>query len=505
MDVHPLYARLVPIEIHSIMERYLSSESQTRAIIKGNQGGGTTTAAYDAVLRVLEVHPVEKRNKLEKPIRFVSKVLPKSDGDEENQQYVEFKKLFPPELIVKDVTARSSIMTVRRPSGVELKVEYMSSKQDIDAFMSVQRSALYQDEEIDRIKFDENQMRLLKEGGDTTICLTPVKGLDWTFDRIWLRAGKVYRSKTICKKYGLPPEEYPNPGADIEIFCWATDDNPVMDPLSIERIFDDIDDPDELAMRRYGVFRQVSGRVYKSFTKQVHVVPADKIFDASLFRTYWQFRLIDFHPQKPWYCNWVAINRTHEWFVWLEYKAHHDQCTDIDLRDAIKSKSLVEEDDLNNRCTLIDPLSQVKQGNTGFSVFEDITIGEDGLRRVTPADTKNEQGRMNIRTRLKNSLKCGVPGNNRTKDGTDPRYGDYLPTLWILDCCPETIEHLQSWRYVDWKHEHVKAVRTTKKVSEKYSDYCRNLEFLGALNPVWYEMPKSDYAGHRRFQGRLAA
>jgi hypothetical protein len=491
---------LADVDVHHIMGHYILSEAQTRAIIKGNQGGGTLAAAYDATMRVLGLHPVKKRNVLNKPIRFISKVLPKSEGDEENQQYVEFKKLLPYELIKKDVTARSSIMTVQRPGGEKLKVEFMSSKQDIDAFMSVQRSVVYQDEEIDKIKYDENQMRLLKEGGDTTICLTPVKGLDWTFDRIWKRASRVYRSKTIQKKYGFPFTEEPNPGSGIEVFCWATDDNPVMDEATIERIFSDIDDPDELAMRRYGVFRQVSGRIYKSFDKKVHVVPYDKVFDPSLFRSYWHFRLIDFHPQKPWYCNWVAANSKHEWFVWQEFKASHDQCTSFDLRDQIISKSLVDEDSFLNRVTLIDPLAKVKQGNTGFSVFEDITIGEEGLRRVTPADTKNEQGRMNIRIRLKNSLRCGVPGNNRTRNTTDPRYGEFLPTIWFLDSCPETINHFMNWRYVDWKQEGIKAVRDTKKVSEKYSDYCRNLEFLGALNPVWYTVPESDYDGKSWFR-----
>ena len=110
---------------------------------------------------------------------------------------------------------------------------------------------------------------------------------------------------------------------------------------------------------------------------------------------------------------------------------------------------------------------------------------------------------MNIKTRLKNSLACGYPGNNYNKGTTnDPRYGIYLPTLWILDTCPGHIEHLRSWRYVDWKQEHVKAVKTVKRESEKFSDYCRNLEFLGALNPVYYAQPKTQQEAWKLFQGR---
>jgi hypothetical protein len=490
-----------------IAKKYFESESQTRAIIKGNQGGGTVTTAYDATARLLGIHPIAKRNVLNKPIRFVSKVKPGSDDDEENQQYVEFKRMFPREFVRKDVTARSAIMAVRDPfGGADRKVEFMSSSQELDAFMSVQRSALYQDEEIEKVKWDESLIRLLKEGGDATICLTPVRGMDWTFDSIWKRAKRIFRSDIICKLYGFPSVEITGSTADIEVFCWATDDNPVMTKEAIDRIFEGIDDPDELAMRRYGVFRQVSGRIYKAFDEKIHKLAAKDIFEASLFRTYWNFRVIDYHQAKPWYVSYVCVSPRNEWFVWNELLARHEHKHTLDIRDDIKANSLLDEDEEFNRATLIDPLANIKQGNTGFSVFDDLSMGEYGLRRLTPADTKNTQGRMNIKMRLKNSLICGVPGNNVNKfEHEDQRYGIYLPTIWFMDNCVGHIEHFKSWRYVDWKQEHVKAVKVVKRESEKYSDFCRNLEFLGALNPVWYSKQETVWETSKLFQGNRRA
>lgn len=503
MDGFQKFQNLLTYKSHPVASNYLLSESQTRAIIKGNQGGGTQTAMYDLVRRCLGIHPVKRRNILNKPIRCVSKCVPKDSGDEENQQYVAFKQMWPAEFVRKDITARSNIMTIRDPNGAsDRKVEFMASTQELDAFMSVQRSALYQDEEIDKVKWDECHVRLLKEGGDTTISLTPVRGMDWTFDSIWKKAKRIYRSKTICDKYGYPQVERTGSTHDIEVFCWATDDNPTMDIATIDRLFEDVDDPDDLAMRRYGVFRQVSGRIYKSFDEKIHKVPFDKVFDASLFRTYWHFRIIDYHPSKPWDVSFVAVSPTHEWFVWNELHATHDNRTSLELRDEIKSESLLDEDEEFNRCTLIDPLATVKQANTGFSVFDDLSMGEHGLRRLTPADTKNDGGRMNIKMRLKNSLQCGVPGNNINKNNTEePRYGAYLPTIWFLDNCRHHIEHFKSWRYVDWKQEHVKATRVVKRESEKFSDFCRNLEFLGNLNPVWYQPVESHWQKSNLFQG----
>jgi hypothetical protein len=509
IEQYAKYAGLVSLgsTLNPSQIQYIHSEAPIRANFKGNQGGGTAVCALDATLRLLGIHPVKKRNILNKPMRFVSKVKPKQEGDEENQQYVELLKLLPQYLIKKDVTARSSTMTIRNPmGGADNKVEFMSSSQELDAFMSVQRSALYQDEEIERIKWDESLVRLLKEGGDATLNLTPAKGLDWVYDSIWRRANKIFRSKKICEKYGFAPVEETGRNTGIECFCWATDDNPALDKATIDRIFSDIDDPDELAMRRYGVFRQVSGRIYKSFDEKIHKQPFDKVFDAALFRTYWNYRIIDYHQAKPWDVSFVVVTPQNEWIVWNELHQTHDNRTTLELRDEIKTESLLGEDEEFNRCTLIDPLSIIKQGNTGFSTFDDLVMGEHGLRRLTPADTKNTQGRMNIKMRLKNSQICGVPGNNLNKtDQTETRYGAYLPTIWFLDNCRGHIEHFKSWRYVDFKQEHVKAVRTIKRESQKYSDFCRNLEFLGCLNPVWYQKKASFYEPSSLFQGRKAA
>jgi hypothetical protein len=492
-----------------IARKYETSEAPIRAVFKGNQGGGTAIHAHDVVHRLLGIHPVKKRNVLNKPIRMVSKVVPESDADEQNQQYVEMKRFLKPMGIIrKDITARSKMMTIKNQSGAgkDFQVEFMASTQELDAFMSVQRSAYYQDEEIDRIKFDESMIRLLREGGDCSISVTPAKGLDWMYDSIWRRAKKIYRSKWLNEHYGLPEVEESSIDSGIECFCWATDDNPVMTQEHIKRIFDGIDDPDELAMRRGGIFRQVSGRIYKVFDEKIHVQPYDKVFDPALFRTFWHYRIIDFHPQKPWYITFLAVSPEQEWFIWNEMVAKHDVITTFDLRERIKSESLLGEDEMFNRATLIDPLSTVKQGNTGYSTFDDLAQGEDGIRRLTPADTKNMEGEEIIKIRLKNSLICGVPGNNLNRQSNaDSKYGAYLPTLWFLDNCKTHVEHFKSWRYVDYKMEHVKATRVVKRKSEKFSDMCRNVEFLACLNPIFYTPRLETYEPYYRFQGNRRA
>ena len=246
---------------HPMARAFLTSKASIRVIVTGNQAGKTATAMMDLSMRMLGIHPVPERNYLPHTVRCVSKSLPKSNEDEENAQYVEFKRFFPNSMIKRDVNGRDKFVMVECGSGDTNKVEFFSKNMDLDAFMSVQRSAYYQDEEIDKVKWDESLVRLLRDGGDIVLTLTPVKGLDWVYDEIWMKAKTIYRSDTICKACNLPAVEHRNGGRDIEVFCWATDDNPILKTDDVDRIMEAIgvsedDDDDQKMMRRYGVFRQ---------------------------------------------------------------------------------------------------------------------------------------------------------------------------------------------------------------------------------------------------------
>jgi hypothetical protein len=111
--------------------------------------------------------------------------------------------------------------------------------------------------------------------------------------------------------------------------------------------------------------------------------------------------------------------------------------------------------------------------------------------------------------RLKNAALCEKPGNNMIPVGEpeDPRYGYWRPTLWFMDNCRHHIEHFKNWRTVDYVLEKTRATKTVKRESEKWSDFCRNLEFLGSINPVWYDMHQQNdnyWESRKFFQGQRA-
>ena len=504
-------ANFLSITVHPTAYEFLHSEALIRAIIKGNQGGATTMSMYDLTMRLLNIHPVHKLNAINAPIRCISKSKIMGKDDISNQQYIEFKRIFPYEQIKRDITSRASTMIVKNPTGgADYKVEFLSIQQELSAFMSVQRQSIYQDEEISKEKWDENQMRLLRFGGDTVLTITPAMGMDWTFDEIWRRADKIYRSKTISDLFSFPRVEVFNIGSGIEIFNWATDDNPALTPDYIEKNFENIVEESDLAMRRYGVMKQSAGIIYKMFDIGIHRIPAEKYFDGEKFKRFWQYRVIDYHPVKPWAITWMACSPQNEWFVWNEWLANHDRMSLEGIKDEIKKKSLVEEEDDFNRCTLVDPLAKSQRvfeqnQRQGHNIFDNLRLGEGGLKRLREADTKNENGHLAIKLRLSNSVKCEVPFNNYDKDFNDPVFKQNRPTLWFMDTCRNHIDSFRNWRVAQNDNE-VGAMKKTRRAIQKWSDFCRNMEYLANLNPVHYKYNQfNNYIPKKYFNNQVRA
>lgn len=249
----------------------------------GNQGGKTWSFAYMYFLRILGIHPISRLNQLASKIRCMSPSLPVPGGneDQDNTQYMEFKKMLPPELIERDITARSTNLIVRRPDGSKCVLEFRSTNQEMQSLGRIQLSSVWHDEESPKAIREECKMRLLAEGGDELFSLTPTNALSYTYNDVWQRAEAIYRTPTVQAKFNLPEWEYPNKRTSVGCVQMATDDNPTLDPATVDFLFEDITDPDELALRRYGVFKQISGRVHKTYDPNFCYINFREYFEAA--------------------------------------------------------------------------------------------------------------------------------------------------------------------------------------------------------------------------------
>lgn len=479
------------------------------AFFSGNRGGKTSTVAVGYWLRVLGLHPLAEKNRLCRKIRCMSSSLPETEDpeQEDNAQYIELKKIIPKEFIISDITARKKTLVVKSPNPLNKKgqtvFEFRSSKQELQDLGKISLSSVWHDEETPQVIREECKMRLGEEKGDEIFTLTPINYLSYCHDSIWDVASFIYRTKIIADKFNLPQVEHKR-GGDKNIACiqMATDDNPMLDEESLSIMFDGIVDPDELAIRRYGVFKAISGRVHKAYDPSACYLSYDKYFPGGVPENWLHCRGIDYHESRlPWSIGWMSCSPEDEWFLWKEFHPAIDgpnAYTTHEICKAMARKSLDYQYDVN----LIDPLAAKKQANTGFSVIDDMNRHFDSLRQQEGLgkptywqswDTKGTGGRDEVAMRFKNAVRCGVPFNNLEKKKTGrlvysdklkrlvPRSGlqTHLPTLWIMDTCPKFHNSIMKWRFGEWATMTSKAVHDANtKPQEKFSHDCMVLECL---------------------------
>jgi len=467
--------------------------------------------------------------------RFASQTLPseKEDlgGDTaqsaeiNNTQYPEFKKWLPKFLIKKDITIRNPAIIINDPlagmrfgdllwKGSDIVVEFQSYVQAVQAGAGVQRMACWCDEEPPFDFFEEQFPRLLVEDGDIIVSVTPANGMTWTYDDIFEKAALYIRTKTICEYYereeGRPCEQYEvtESDKDIAVIQAATDDNPTLDPDTIEESYRNTPDPDGtiVATRRYGIFKQATGRIFKDFRFKTHAINFETYGLTREGMVEWtKGRSFDFHPANPHAIVWVALSPTNEAFVYDEWNPSPSTWVTNRLCEEIGTRSGFDK----FVCNLIDPLANTVNTNTGKTTVEEMNRkfhemkmqGKCAGAYWEPFATKGEVGRDQIKERLQNSLKCEKPFNNvYIEDGVEKFY----PTLWIERSLQHTMNSLRHWRLETWVSNKQLTTKDKKETpSEKWSHFCTALE--GLFKDVRFKPKrKRTYRKHtyRRFKGR---
>lgn len=524
-----------------VLQWLLNSPCKITCLFSGNQYGKNETATMDYIFSILGWHPNKKKNLLPtdkiRTFRFASQTLPgeKEEDEVRNTQYPAFKRRLPPSMVVGDITARKPVMSVRTPEGANCNIEYVSFNQDVQSTAGVQRKRIWIDEECSRDFYEEQIPRLLAADGDILFTFTPVPGsIGWEFDELYERARIIYRTQAvrdrILARTGeiLPECQITDSKDDICVIMAATDDNPIYEDLAKERskltgvpvtakeyidsMFNMYDDEDVIDARRYGLFRQLSGKIYKSFTPAVHIVDMSKYLPTGIPMNWKHFRGIDYHNSNPWACLWLSVSPQDEIFVWCEYSASPSKMITYDICLNIAQRSGQYRYTLD----LIDPLANSKQVNTNFTTVEDMNrffyeFKKEGI--CTGGywqgwDTKGGRGREEFTKRLLNSIKVGKPFNNKviTGEGSDQRTA-VLPTIWIANNCSHLIESMKNWRLEEWGSREMLSRNDPKEVAQKkWSHFPVTVESMlknpSISNARWGDIPHSSPQPKRYFQGR---
>lgn len=525
-------------------KKLINSTDKITALFTGNQFGKTAGVAMQYVMRILGIHPVVNRNvaymectlncgrvwrvyeapkkcscggevrrheRVTKVFRFCSETLPGQAGgssenamaEVKNTQYPAFKKWLPAFLVKKDITFRSPTIIIADPHGGEdIIVEFISYNQSIQAGAGVQRLSIWYDEEPSKEMREEQVPRLLAENGDEIFSVTPANYITWMYDEIFENARVYYRTNAICeflkKQDGEDAKntKLGNAFKSITVIQAATDDNPTLQPEAINALFDNIDDPEVIAIRRYGLFKQVSGRIFKDFDWNTHVIKENEFFEYGVPKTWVHGRGIDYHPQTPWAFGCMSLSPQNEAFIWAELNPSPERFNTHEIAEQIAGVCSGYRFVLS----IIDPLSEA------FSKTENgksITVREDLINAMRANgyaeqgywntwDTKGERGRDEIRKRLKNAKQCGKPFNNMVVEEGVTRY---LPTLWILDHCALASKSMKQWRWEEYAEaKSVQGKEAKNKPEQRWSH----------INMVWEALFKNPSFRYNLHQTQLS-
>jgi len=143
--------------------------------------------------------------------------------------------------------SRNKILYLKNGS----KVDFLSYEQELEKFGAAKRHGLLLDEECPEDRYNESLMRLIDFGGRIIMCMTPIRGMSWVFDRIWLPS--------------LQPK--------TEIFSVKASiwDNPYIPDEEKRKIVEQLEG-DERKVREYGDWVEFAGLVWPEFKQDVHVL-----------------------------------------------------------------------------------------------------------------------------------------------------------------------------------------------------------------------------------------
>lgn len=246
-------------KIHNKQLEFHKCLKRNRWVFGGNRSGKTECGAVEAIWWARGTHPY-RENRVNVTGWVVSltyevqrevaqaKILHYLDPDWIEDIVMLSGKKGSPEYGVIDH------IVIKNVFGGLSRIGFKSVDQGRERFQGASLDFVWFDEEPPKDIYDECRMRVLDRCGDIWGTMTPLKGLTWVYDDIYLNKND-------------------NPEIWYEQIEWA--DNPFLDKKEVELLTATLGDG--IDSRRYGNFDAECGLVYKEFDIQRHVVEPHEI------------------------------------------------------------------------------------------------------------------------------------------------------------------------------------------------------------------------------------
>ncbi|MBQ7328126.1 MAG: terminase family protein [Clostridia bacterium] len=241
-------------KVHKKQVAFHKCKKRNRWVFGGNRSGKTECGAVETVYLACGVHPYKKNKPTEGWVVSLSRQVQRDVAQRKILHYL------PQSYIEKIVmvsggqeSAENGIIDfilVKSDAGGLSRIGFKSCDQGRDKFQGASLDYVWFDEEPPFDIYNECKMRVLDRCGEIFGTMTPLKGLTWVYNTIYLNDKN---DKDVW----------------YETMEWA--DNPFLSKKEIAKMTQSLS-ADELESRRYGKFMQNGGMVYTEFDENENVI-----------------------------------------------------------------------------------------------------------------------------------------------------------------------------------------------------------------------------------------
>ncbi len=273
-------------KVHEKQLAFHKCPKRNRWVFGGNRSGKTECGAVETVYMARGIHPYRKNRK--DVFGWVVSLSREVQRDVAQKKILHYlPKEWIAEVVMsagrKDSPENGVIdqIKVKNVFGGISVIGFKSCDQGREKFQGCSLDFVWFDEEPPEDVYRECLMRVVDRKGDVFGTMTPLKGLTFIHDEIYLNSG------------GSP-----------EVWCefveWA--DNPFLSEEEARAMTSGMSES-EIESRRYGRFHSNCGLVYPEFDENVHVI------DPFSVPPDWQNSLsIDPGLNNPLSCHWYAVD-----------------------------------------------------------------------------------------------------------------------------------------------------------------------------------------------------
>ena len=246
-------------KIHKKQMAFHKCTKRNRWVFGGNRSGKTECGAVETIWYARGIHPYRpNRTNVEGWVVSLSYEVQRDVAQQKILHYLN------PEWIV-DIGMQSGkkacpeygvidYIVIENVLGGTSKITFKSCDQGREKFQGASLDFVWFDEEPPVDIYEECRMRVLDRCGDIFGTMTPLKGLTWVYDEIYLN------------KSGNSEVWY----TEME---WA--DNPYLNEEEVRLLTESLS-KESVEARRYGRFNVAEGRIYTEFDVNKHVIePCD--------------------------------------------------------------------------------------------------------------------------------------------------------------------------------------------------------------------------------------